>query len=353
MNKNSKKREQTPELELFHEHMALALETGMPLSKGMRKLAGQVRSFGFRKSLHRLAADLEEGQSLADCLALEKKYFPSDYVALVRMGEIGGNLRQGLDMAIETSLFQKRFKDRMQKAIMYPLLIFLIICGAYVIAIGAFYPLIIDINRASASEIPPSGYLAYNIFTWLGQYGFWVLLALAVLVLILRTENVKKYVHAMGLRLPWLGNIIKARFIASFSESLSMLLHGGIPLPEAMDTAAEVTMNKSLRERLKKATARLREGEALEKVLGSMNVFPSLYLAAISMGQDAGALPKSLSVMAETYKNQTEYKSRLYFRILEVSLISLVGIWVAFILVALFSTYIDLCSNTINTMTIW
>ncbi|WP_410335958.1 type II secretion system F family protein [Longimonas sp.] len=39
---------------------------------------------------------MEEGQSLADSLAKEKKYFPSDYVALVRMGEKGGNLMQGL-----------------------------------------------------------------------------------------------------------------------------------------------------------------------------------------------------------------------------------------------------------------
>ena len=96
---NETKKIKNPELEAFHEHLAMLLDTGLPLPEGIRRFAGEARDSKFRDSLERIADGLKDGQSLAEAMEGEERFFPADYLSIIRVGEKGGALLDSLQLA--------------------------------------------------------------------------------------------------------------------------------------------------------------------------------------------------------------------------------------------------------------
>ncbi len=84
------------EFESFHQRIMLLLDTGQPLPEGIRRFARHIRNPSFKRTLDRVALGLSAGENLSDALAAEKGRFPPGWVALVRIGEKGGDLGQSL-----------------------------------------------------------------------------------------------------------------------------------------------------------------------------------------------------------------------------------------------------------------
>ena len=84
---------------------------------------------------------------------------------------------------------------------------------------------------------------------------------------------------------------------------LSTLLTGGIPLVQALETAADSLGTPLLKQALEKAGKMVREGQPLSASLKRPGSFPPLSIDMIEVGESTGALPAMLNSVAEFYED--------------------------------------------------
>jgi type IV pilus assembly protein PilC len=151
-----------------------------------------------------------------------------------------------------------------------------------------------------------------------------------------RSDRAQMQLDHVKLRMPIFGEIWIKFNVAQLSRVLSTLLVGGIPLVQALDTAAASLGTKLLRRALTKAVQMVKEGQALSKSLNTTGVFPTLSIDMIEVGESTGALPQMLNSVAEFYEEDVNTRMTAALSLIEPAIMIFMGLFVAFVLIALY-----------------
>jgi type IV pilus assembly protein PilC len=151
-----------------------------------------------------------------------------------------------------------------------------------------------------------------------------------------RGESAQEKLDRIKVKVPLFGDIWIKYQVAQFSRVLSTLLTGGIPLLQGLETAADSLGTPLLRKTLEKAGKMVREGQTLSSSLASTGIFPGLSVDMIEVGESTGALAAMLNSVAEFYEDDVNTKMTAVLSLIEPAIMIFMGIFVAFVLIALY-----------------
>jgi len=149
-------------------------------------------------------------------------------------------------------------------------------------------------------------------------------------------ESAKEKVDHIKLRLPLVGEIWLKYQVAQLARILSTLLVGGIPLVQAMETAADSLGTPLLQRAVEAAGKSVREGQPLSGSLKQSKIFPPLAIDMIEVGESTGALPAMLNSVAEFFEEDVNTKMAASLSLIEPAIMIVMGGFVAFVLIALY-----------------
>jgi type IV pilus assembly protein PilC len=89
----------------------------------------------------------------------------------------------------------------------------------------------------------------------------------------------------------------------------------------------------------------VREGQSLSGSLSATGMFPALAIDMIEVGESTGALPQMLNSVAEFYEDDVNTKMTASLSLIEPVNMIFMGIFVAFVLVALYLPIFSLADN--------
>lgn len=133
-----------------------------------------------------------------------------------------------------------------------------------------------------------------------------------------------------GLELNFLSSVsLKDKIV--FTKELAMMIKGGLPLVDALESLQEQTENKNLSRATKDIANDVKGGMALSKALAKhSNIFQKLYIAIVSSGEQSGKLDEVLEKLAEQLQKDydliAKVKSAISYPL--VIVVALVGIMV-------------------------
>ena len=151
-----------------------------------------------------------------------------------------------------------------------------------------------------------------------------------------RKEAAREKIDRVKIKVPLFGDIWIKYQVAQFARVLSTLLTGGIPLMQGLDTAADSLGTPLLRKTLEGAGKMVREGQTLSSSLAATSVFPALAVDMVEVGESTGALPAMLTSVAEFYEDDVNTKMTAVLSLIEPAIMIFMGIFVAFVLIALY-----------------
>jgi type IV pilus assembly protein PilC len=151
-----------------------------------------------------------------------------------------------------------------------------------------------------------------------------------------RKETARLTVDKMKLRMPIVGEIWLKYQVAQLSRILSTLLVGGIPLVQAMETAADSLGTPLLKRAVEGAGKMVREGQPLSGSLKASKMFPALAIDMIEVGESTGALPAMLNSVAEFFEEDVNTRMTAALSLIEPAIMIVMGAFVAFVLIALY-----------------
>ena len=330
----------TKDLSIFTRQFATMISAGLPLVQCLDILAKQSSKPSFGRVIGEVTRDVEAGSTLADSLGRQKSVFDDLFRNMVAAGEAGGVLDEIL-MRLATYIEKAdALKRKVQGAMVYPAVVLTVALGATAFMLIFIIPTFAHMFSDFGGELPLPTKIVLGLSNLLQGY-WWVAVIVIVVGTILfgrfyRTENGRRTVDAVMLKMPVLGDVLLKGAVARFTRTLGTLIASGVPILAGLEITARTAGNKIIAEAIMTARASIREGETVAAPLKASNVFPPMVVQMISVGEQTGALDEMLTKIAVFYEAEVDSAVDAMTSIIEPIMIVVMGGIVGGMVVAMY-----------------
>ncbi len=324
---------------IFNQQFVTLIRAGLPILKSLDLLATRLTDEKLSPFITAVRDEVRIGTSLSDAFA-KQGAFPPIYVSSILAGEKSGSLVDVLDRYVTYQRRNLAVKKKLIGALIYPVLLIVLVIGLVGFLITYVVPQFAELYSSMDAKLPSLTVYLIAIGTTAHDY---VLLLITIIFgggsgfyFWSKTESAQETIDRIKMRTPIAGQIWVKYQVAQFSRVLSTLLLGGIPLVQALETAGQSVGTKLLEKSLAKVRQSVREGNSLSGSLAETKMFPELSIDMIEVGESTGALPAMLGSVAEFYEDDVQTRMAAALSLIEPAIMIGMGIFVAFVLVALY-----------------
>ena len=316
------------------------INAGLPLIQCLDLLGRQEENKTFSKVIGSIKGDIEGGSTLTDALRKYPKIFDNLFVNLVAAGESGGILDvilQRLSGYMEKAM---KLKSTVKGAMTYPIIVgviaVVIIGGLLVFVVPMFQKMFEGMGGSlpaptqflvDLSQFLQNSYLYIGAFMVALYFGFKRFYA---------TEKGTLIVDALVLKAPVFGPLLKKVAVAKFTRTLSTMMQSGVPIIEGLGIVSRTSGNKIIENALMKTRQSISEGKTIAEPLAETDVFPSMVVQMIAVGEATGALDTMLAKIADFYDDEVDAAVAALTGMLEPLMMMILGPIVGFILIAMY-----------------
>ena len=333
---------------IFNQQFVTLVRAGLPILKALDLLADRLSDPKLGPYIQSVRDEVRKGSLLSEAFRAEG-VFPLIYVTTVMAGEKSGSLVEVLERYIVYQKLAMALRKKLLVSLLYPAVLLVLTLILVVFLITYVVPNFAELYNSMSAKLPTVTVLLITIGTQAKAYFLVYLAAVATvatgLVLWARTPSGRERLDQMKMRAPLFGQVWLKYQVAQFSRVLSTLLTGGIPLVQALHTAADSLGTTLLRKTLERVSQLVREGQSLSASLASTKMFPPLSIDMIEVGESTGALPVMLSSVAEFYEEDVNTTMAASLSLVEPAIMIFMGIFVAFVLIALYLPIFSLADS--------
>ncbi len=334
------------ELSLVTRQMATLLDSGLTIEHALNALIEAATEPATREVLTGVKIEVTAGSSLAGGLGAYEKSFPDFYRALVHGGEESGALPTVLQHLADYLDARQALKQKTGLALLYPILVTIVALAIVTGLLIYVVPQVVQVFQQSRQSLPllTRALIALSDFLR-GAWPYLVVIiggGFAVARVALRRDAARRSWHALLLRMPWLGQLIRGVNTSRFAGTLAILVGGGVPLLSALASASRVMTNMVLREAVEHAIERVREGASLARALGETRAFPTLLIHLVASGEVSGRLEQMLNRAAHLETQALERRLAVFLTLIEPAMILVMGGVVLLIVLAILLPIIEI-----------
>jgi general secretion pathway protein F len=326
-------------LALVTRQLATLVRSGTPLADALATVGRQADKPRVKSLLMAVRGHVLEGHSLADGLARFPHVFDRLYVATVRSGEQSGHLDLVLERLAEYSEARQQLRQRVQIALIYPIILSLMAVGVVTALLAYVVPEVVKVFENTGQQLPLLTRALIDTSDFLRNYYPFLIGGIAAIGFLihqlLRNEKIRYRFHLLVLRLPVAGKLVKGLNTARLARTLNILIASNVPLLDALTITSQVLENLPMQKSLIKAAEQVREGSSLASALEREGHYPPLIIQLINSGENSGNLEKMLEHAAVSQERELQTLIAMLFGILEPALILIMGAVVLVIVLAI------------------
>lgn len=336
-------------LAIFTRQFSVMIDAGLPLVQCLDILGKQEPHKGFAETILAVRSDVEGGAALADAMKKHPKAFDALYSNMIAAGEAGGildTILKRLAVYIEKSV---KLKGQVKSAMIYPIAVIIIAAVVVAAILWKVIPTFAALFAGLGAELPLPTRVVIAMSNGLVAYGPIIVVALG-----LAGWGFKRYyatpagrhqIDGISLKLPILGLILRKIAVARFCRTLSTLLSSGVPILDGLDITARTAGNAIIEDAIQTTRASIERGETVSGPLRETNVFPSMVVQMINVGETTGALDAMLSKIADFYEEEVDTAVAGLLTLMEPIMIAVLGGVVGGIVIAMYMPIFDLISK--------
>lgn len=296
---------------LFTRQMYTLTRSGVPLIRGLTRLAESTRNPVMAEAIESIIVDLESGRELAGALSRHPNLFSPLYVSMVRVGESSGRLEESFERMIHYLAREQETIQRIKTALRYPTFVVIAMVTAIFILMTFVVPVFARVFERFNAELPLPTQLLIGVSDFFVGY-WWVLLLLGVAAIVAFRQWVRTEAGAVEwgrrkLGIPVVGSILLRGTLARFARALSMSQRSGVPILEALNVVATAVDNPWATRKILKMRDGIEGGEALSRTADRSGVFTPLVIQMLEVGEETGRIDEMVDEVAEFYEREVEY----------------------------------------------
>tara|TARA_R110002020_G_scaffold309301_1_gene525099 strand:- start:248383 stop:249609 length:1227 start_codon:yes stop_codon:yes gene_type:complete len=337
-------------LTLITRQLASLIANSIRIEEALAAVARQDLPARAKNVLMEIRHQIIDGSSLAKALSAQGNVFPRQYISSVAAGESSGRLDIVLEHLADYTETRQENRQTLQLALIYPAFLALVSGAVIVLLLTKVVPDVVSVYQRRGADLPLSTDLLIAISDFLRQFGVGILVALtliyAALAWTVRLPAGRQAWGRWSLKAPLFGPFNLRRQAAEISGTLAILIQSGVPLVEALKTAAGVASNDYVSNRLHMAANDVGEGTALHLALSRTGVMPPMMLAIVASAMRSGELGPALARTARDQQKELGAQTKALVALIEPMVLLIMGGIVLFIVLAILTPIVNL--NTLS-----
>jgi type IV pilus assembly protein PilC len=339
-------------LAIFTRQFSVMIDAGLPLVQCLDILGKQEPHKHFSAAILKVREDVEAGAALADAMKKHPKTFDTLYSNMIAAGEAGGildTILKRLAVYIEKNV---KLKGDVKSAMIYPVAVIVIAALVVGAILWKVIPTFATLFAGLGAQLPLPTRIVIAMSNGVVAWGWLIVLSIFAIGWVIAryysTPGGRHALDALLLKTPVLGNIIRKVSVARFCRTLSTLLASGVPILDGLDITARTSGNAIIEAAIQKTRSGIERGETVSGPLKDTNVFPSMVVQMINVGETTGALDAMLSKIADFYEDEVDSAVAGMLTLLEPVMIAFLGVVVGGIVIAMYLPIFDLISKLAN-----
>lgn len=329
------------DIAFFTRQVATMLKSGVPLLQGLDITAGGVEKQKLKDIIYGIKNDVNSGLDFSRALTKYPQHFDDLYCSLVNAGEQSGALEQMLDRIATYKEKLESLKAKIKKALTYPTAVIIVGIIVSAILLVKVVPQFQDVFKSFGADLPAFTLFVINLSNIAQDWWWVVLIAVAAAGFIFKQIHTKSQKfrdnvdHSM-LKIPVIGGILHNASIARFARTLSTTFAAGVPLVDALESAAGASGNALYRDAIMQIKSGVSTGQSLQNATVMTGVFPNMTVQMIAIGEEAGSLEMMLGKVADFYEEQVDNAVDNLSSLLEPLIMAVLGVLVGGLVIAMY-----------------
>ena len=280
----------------FCEQLSLMLNAGMNLADGMDILSEDIGDEKIKAVCRSLSEGLTQGSTLDEAMS-ESGVFPEYAVKMARLGAVSGRIEDVLSGLCSYYESRAELTRTVRTAVLHPLMLLVMMTVVIIVLIVLVIPMFGEIFSQFDSSVSETAQNTVNLAYGMGVGILIVLLAViaaAVVTAVLSgIPNARRALSRFAAVFPLTRGVSRRLSLAKVSKAMSIMISSGISVEEALQTAAGLTDDKALSDRLTDCRKRVLDGEYFADVISDAGIFPAIYARSLKIAYNSGSFEKT------------------------------------------------------------
>ncbi|MBE0376399.1 type II secretion system F family protein [Pseudoalteromonas prydzensis] len=329
------------DIALVTRQIATMLMAGVPLIQSIEMIGTGATNKSVGKLMETIGDEVKAGGTLSNALRKHPRYFDDLYCDLVASGEQSGALDKIFDRVALYKEKSEALKSKIKKAMFYPIAVLVVALIVTSILLIFVVPQFQDIFAGFGAELPTFTLFVIAISEFMQEYWWIILFALigfgyAYKEALLKSKKLRDANDRAILRLPVIGMILNKAAVARYARTLSTTFAAGVPLVDALDSAAGASGNAVYRYAILDIKAEVSSGNQMNWAMRNSKIFPDMVIQMVAIGEESGSLDGMLAKVATIYEQEVDDAVDGLSSLLEPLIMAVLGVLVGGLIIAMY-----------------
>lgn len=321
--------------------IATMLLAGVSLVQALDMIAQGAENPNVKALLTSIGNDVKAGQTMSSALRKHPRYFDDLYCDLVESGEQSGALDRIFDRVALYKEKAEALKSKIKKALFYPIAVIVVAIIVTSILLVFVVPQFQEIFNGFGAELPAFTQFVIGISEFMQEYWWVMLIGVFVAGYLFkeahfRNEKVRDNTDKFILKIPVIGMILNKAAVARYARTLSTTFAAGVPLVDALDSAAGASGNVVYREAILDIKGEVSSGNPMNWAMRNSKIFPDMVVQMVAIGEESGSLDDMLAKVATIYEQEVDDAVDGLSSLLEPLIMVVLGTLVGGLIVAMY-----------------
>jgi len=329
------------DIALITRQIATMLLAGVPLIQSIEMIGSGTKNKSVSKLMESVGDDVKAGMPLSQSLRKHPRYFDDLYCDLVASGEQSGALDKIFDRVALYKEKAEALKSKIKKAMFYPIAVLVVALIVTSILLIFVVPQFQEIFNGFGAELPGFTLMVIGISEFMQEY-WWIMLIAIVAIgfaykeALLKSKKLRDANDRAILKLPVIGMILNKAAVARYARTLSTTFAAGVPLVDALDSAAGASGNAVYRYAILEIKAEVSSGNLMNWAMRNSKIFPDMVIQMVAIGEESGSLDGMLAKVATIYEQEVDDAVDGLSSLLEPLIMAVLGVLVGGLIVAMY-----------------
>lgn len=329
------------DIAVISRQIATMLGAGVPLVQTIEMIGNGHNNGNMQKLLGTIGHKLSSGIPLSDCLRDHPRYFDDLYCDLVASGEQSGSLETIYDRIATYQEKAEALKAKIKKAMTYPIAVLIIAAVVTSILLIFVVPVFQEIFAGFGAELPAFTQFVVGISDFMVAYWYLGLAGIIAFIFLFKrahrnSQKLRDQVDRTILKLPIVGDVLKKAAVARYARTLSTTFAAGVPLIDALDSAAGAAGNAVFRDAILEVRNEVTSGMQMNLAMRNCSIFPDMVIQMVAIGEESGAVDDMLSKVANVYEAEVDNAVDNLTALLEPLIMSVLGVVIGGLIIAMY-----------------
>ena len=299
------------DITLFTRQMATMMKSGVPLLQSFDIVGKGHSNPAVARLLFELKTEVETGSSLNQAFKKYPLYFDPLFCNLVAAGEQAGILETLLDRLATYKEKILAIKSKIKAALFYPISIIVVAFVITAVIMIFVIPAFKQVFASFGADLPGPTLVVMAISDFFVSYWWAIFSAIGGGFYFFfeswkRSKPMQIFMDKAILKAPVFGDLVRKATIARWTRTLSTMFAAGVPLVEALDSVGGASGNQVYVIATKQIQGEVATGTSLTVAMQNAQVFPSMVIQMVSIGEESGALDSMLSKVADFFEAEVD-----------------------------------------------